>query len=201
MVRRTKLNTINGKKKIYFYRATGKYGFLSNLFKKALIFEDREFSTGEHAYIYGKIKDEEIKEWVMNAPKPHLVSIVGHGLFSWDIVENWSKIKVDRMYKVLRVKFSDEELRQKLLDTGDAILIENSKTDPFWGIGKKGNGKNMLGMLLMKVREEIRKCIKCTFYNDLLDECEAYIEDPLNCKEFKEHEEIKAELSLEGDIS
>jgi len=195
------LNSIDGKKKIYFYRATGKYGFLSNLFKKTLIFEDREFSTGEHAYQYGKFKDETVREWAMVSPKPHLLSILAHGLFSWDIVENWSKIKVDRMYKVLRVKFSDEELRQKLLGTGDAMLIENSKTDPFWGNGKKGTGKNMLGLLLMKIREEIRKCSKCEYYDDLLNDCEAYIEDPLDCKEFKEREEIKSELKIEGDIS
>ncbi|KKK98019.1 hypothetical protein LCGC14_2646970, partial [marine sediment metagenome] len=65
-----------------------------------------------------------------------------------------------------------------------------SKTDPFWGIGKKGNGKNMLGKLLMKVRKEIRKCMKCEFYNDLMEECEAYVEDPLNCNEFIKREEM-----------
>jgi len=43
----------------------------------------------------------------------------------------------------------------------------------------------MLGKLLMKVREEIRKCGKCAFFNDLIIECEAYVEDPLNCIEFK----------------
>lgn len=36
------------------------------------------------------------------------------------------------------------------------ILIENSKMDSFWGIGKNQKGKNMLGKLLMKVREEIK---------------------------------------------
>ena len=59
------------------------------------------------------------------------------------------------MYKVLKVKFSDPELREKLLGTKNAILIEDSKTDSFWAIGKSGKGKNMLGKLLMKVREEI----------------------------------------------
>lgn len=182
------LNSIEGQKIIKFYRATGTYGFLSNLFKKPVIFEEREFPTSEHAYLYGKFKDEETREWAMKSPKPHLLSILAHGLFSWDIVENWSKIKVNRMYKVLKVKFSNVKLREKLLETGNSILIENSKTDPFWGIGKKGNGKNMLGKLLMKVREEIKKCGKCTFYNDLMEECEAYVEDPLNCNEFKNRE-------------
>lgn len=58
-------------------------------------------------------------------------------MFSWDIIPNWSKIKVNRMEEILRVKFQDVELRKKLLDTGESILIEDSKTDSFWGIGKK----------------------------------------------------------------
>ena len=107
---------------IEFYRARESYGFLSNLYKlkTPMKFEGRLFPTSEHAYQFGKIKDETIREWIMNAPKPHLVSIVCHNLFSWDIVQNWNKIKVDRMYRVLKAKFQNEELRQKLLNTGTA---------------------------------------------------------------------------------
>lgn len=183
------MNSIDGNNSIKFYRVDRPYGEFSNLYKKPIIFEDREFPAPEYAYLFGKFKDEEVREWAMKSPKPHLLSILAHGLYSWDIVKNWSEIKVERMYKVLKVKFSDPELKEKLLATGDAILIEDSKTDPFWGIGKKGTGKNMLGKLLMKVREEIRKCNKCKFYNDLLEECEAYIEDPINCNEFKKRED------------
>ena len=143
---------------IKFYRANNKdYGFLSNLYKQSLVFENVVFPTAEHAYQYGKFRDEEVKHWAMMAPKPHLLAILAHGLFSWDIVKDWSKIKVDRMYEVLEVKFSEPELREKLLATDNAILIEDSKTDSFWGIGKSGKGKNMLGKLLMKVRKELKK--------------------------------------------
>jgi hypothetical protein len=90
----------------------------------------------------------------MLAPKPHLLAILAHGLFWWDIVENWNDIKVERMLEILRVKFSNPELKKKLLNTNNSILIEDSKSDAFWGIGKSGKGKNMLGKLLMKVREE-----------------------------------------------
>lgn len=150
------MKSIEGKNIIKFYRSVGKYGFLPNLYKKSIIFEEREFPTAEHAYQFGKFRDEETREWAMNAPKPHLLSILAHGLFSWDVVKDWSKIKVPRMYNVLKIKFSDNELKNKLIDTRDSILIENSKSDAFWGIGKNGKGKNMLGNLLMKVREEIK---------------------------------------------
>ena len=149
--------TINGADIIRFYRATGKYGFLSNLYKKSLVFEEREFPTAEHAYQFGKFRDETAREWAMQAPKPHLLAILAHGLFAWDIVENWSKIKLNRMYRILRVKFSNSVLKSKLLKTGDAILIENSKSDSFWGMGAKGKGKNHLGRLLMQVRKELEE--------------------------------------------
>jgi len=149
------LNNLEGEQVIKFYRAVGTYGFLSNLYKKPVEFEGRVFPTSEHAYQFGKFIDPEAREWAMKSPKPHLLCIVAHGLNSWDIVKNWSKIRFDRMYKVLQAKFSDPELKEKLLNTGNLILIENSKTDTTWGIGKSGKGKNMLGKLLMKVRDEL----------------------------------------------
>jgi predicted NAD-dependent protein-ADP-ribosyltransferase YbiA (DUF1768 family) len=39
-----------------------------------------------------------------------------------------------------------------LIDTGDAKLVEHTKNDKYWGDGGNGQGKNMLGTLLMEVR-------------------------------------------------
>lgn len=144
---------------IRFYKANNKdYGFLSNLFKRTLIFEGREFNTSEHAYQYGKFAKKEVAEWAMQAPAPHLLAILAHGLFRWDVVPNWNNIKNDRMKQVLREKFTQhEDLKEKLLNTKNSILIEESKTDAYWGCGKNGKGKNMLGILLMEVREELSK--------------------------------------------
>ena len=140
---------------IRFYRAIGKYGFLSNLYKRPIIFEGREFPHAEAAYQYGKPKNKEVAEWLVSAPKPHLCAAAAHALFAFDIRPDWHEIKVGRMRAVLQAKFDQhEDLRQLLIDTGDAVIIEDSKTDAFWGIGKKGNGKNMLGVLLMELREK-----------------------------------------------
>jgi len=141
---------------IQFYKANGTYGFLSNLFKASIIVDDREFPTAEHAYQYAKFTDKKAAEWAMQAPSAHLVAIVAHGLFAWDIIEHWAAIKVDRMRKVVLAKFSQhDDLRQRLWATGDAHLVEASRTDAFWGIGKKGNGQNMLGKVLMETRAAV----------------------------------------------
>jgi hypothetical protein len=144
-------------REIRFYRSTGEYGFLSNLFKRQIVFEGREFSCSEEAYQYGKPKDKAVAEWLVKAPKPHLCAAAAHSLFVFDIKEDWNDVKVDRMRQVLRAKFSQhKDLADKLRATGDAILIEESNIDAFWGIGKKGNGKNMLGVLLMELRTGLK---------------------------------------------
>ncbi len=48
-------------------------------------------------------------------------------------------------------------LRAKLMATGDAQLIEDSKRDSFWGVGPDGKGQNMLGTLLMELRRDYRR--------------------------------------------
>ena len=149
------IKDLAGKEIIRFYKSNGSYGFLSNLYKKPLKFDGRLFPTSEHAYQFGKFRDEKVREWGMRSPKPYLLAILCHNLLSWDIVKNWKDVKVNRMYRVLKAKFSDTELKKKLIETGNSIIEENSKTDYFWGRGKTGKGKNMLGKLLMKVRDEI----------------------------------------------
>lgn len=142
---------------IMFYRSSGDYGYLSNLFRRKVKFENRVFRSSEDAYQFGKPLDGMTAEWLISAPKPHLCAMAAHGLLAFDITPHWQEMKVDRMRDVLRAKFGQhEDLKQNLIDTGDAVLIEDSKTDAFWGIGKKRNGKNMLGILLMQVREELK---------------------------------------------
>lgn len=143
---------------IYFYRASGKNGFLSNLYKASVKFEGRWFPTSEHAYQYERFFNTEVAEWVMKAPSPRFVALVAHNLLPYDQVRDWKQIKVDRMRRVLVAKFIQHpDLGTRLIDTGDAELKENSKSDGFWGLGKRGNGKNMLGILLMQLRDKLEK--------------------------------------------
>ncbi len=143
-------------KVIKFYRAAGEFGFLSNLFPAEIWLEMRRFTCSEYAYQYGKPNNKDVAEWLVSAPKPHLCAAAAHSLFVFDVKPDWSKTKVERMTRVLRAKFLQNlDLAVKLLETGDAILIEQSNMDAYWGIGKKGNGQNMLGKLLMQVRGEL----------------------------------------------
>lgn len=147
---------------IHFYRSNEKpYGVFSNLHRTPVVFEGLEYPTAEHAYQAGKASKESVRQWILNAPTPSLVAMAAHGLYTWDIVPSWSKIKFDRMRGVLRAKFTQHEnLRQLLLATGSARLVEagttNNAVNRLWG-EVNGKGQNMLGVLLMEVRDELRK--------------------------------------------
>jgi ribA/ribD-fused uncharacterized protein len=146
---------------IRFYRANEQpYGRFSNLYKRPIVFEGETFETSEHAYQAGKARKPQVREWILAAPSPALVAMAAHGLYWWDIRSDWSKIKFDRMRDVLRAKFTQhEDLRDLLLSTGDSRLIEsasvNNPVNRLWG-EVNGVGKNMLGKLLMEVRDELR---------------------------------------------
>jgi hypothetical protein len=146
---------------IYFYRANEKpYGVFSNLFQRTITFEGREYATSEHAYQAGKARKEQVREWILSAPSPALVAMAAHGLYTWDITSDWSRTKYDRMRKVLRAKFSQhDDLREILVSTGRARLVEaGTVANPVnltWG-EVNGKGKNMLGVMLMELRDELR---------------------------------------------
>ena len=73
-----------------------------------------------------------------------------------DIRTDWEDRKLDVMTKLLKEKFTNPDLKEKLLATGDQLLVEdNTWGDRFWGqVG--GVGENHLGKLLMQVRKEYR---------------------------------------------
>ncbi len=68
----------------------------------------------------------------------------------------WNKRSLDVMYKALQAKFvQNSPLAALLKKTGNAVLVEDSPVDAFFGAGKQGTGENHLGKLLMKVRKTL----------------------------------------------
>lgn len=151
----------DGEQEIRFYRASEKpFGVFSNLFRRAIEFEGETFVTSEHAYQAGKPRKPEVKAWLMAAPSPALLAMAAHGLYYWDVSPGWSQTKFDRMRRVLYAKFTQhEDLHDLLLSTGNARLIETATVDNevnrLWG-EVNGQGKNMLGELLMELRDKLR---------------------------------------------
>ena len=72
--------------------------------------------------------------------------------------KDWNDIKVKIMEELLRLKIEQNPyVKEKLLQTEDYIIVEDSPKDSFWGWGPNRDGDNQLGKLWMKLREELRE--------------------------------------------
>lgn len=82
-----------------------------------------------------------------------------HDFNNFRIKKNWDNIEFSIMMNILRIKFSDDNvfLKEKLIATGTKELINaNNWKDDYWGV-YNGNGKNMLGKILMKIRDDLKE--------------------------------------------
>lgn len=136
-------------------RFKGKYRFLSNFYPVKININGKTYPSTEHYYQAMKFKDNSIQRKVRNAPTPGRAKELAH---QHNPREDWRNISLDVMERALKAKFKKPEFQEKLLNTGDAILQEgNTWGDEFWGINlKTGEGKNHLGKLLMKIRDEMK---------------------------------------------
>jgi N-glycosidase YbiA len=132
---------------------SGEYEFLSNFSRSKVWLDDMAFPTVENAFQAAKttkMKEREPFQTVAAGTSKRM----GRRL---SLRPDWETIKVDIMRNLLRQKFDIPELQEKLLATGNQRLVEgNWWNDRFWGVCR-GEGQNMLGKLLMQIREEIRE--------------------------------------------
>lgn len=141
-------------------RFDDEYFFLSNFSASPFKDECGDFyPTMEHYFQAQKATDLYDFELVRNAKTPRQAKAYGRQI---KLAPDWESVKVDVMRKGLHFKFAIPELRHKLLATGDQYLEEgNTWHDNFFGDCKCPKctdiiGRNVLGNLLMELREEIK---------------------------------------------
>ncbi len=140
---------------IHFYSTTGEYGSFSNFSRHAVFLKGKRWPTSEHYFQAQKFAGEPDEEEVRNANKPSLAANMGRDR-KRPLRRDWEKVKERVMLDALRAKFTQhEELKAVLLGTGDAVLVEHTANDSYWGDGGDGSGKNRLGALLMQLRAEL----------------------------------------------
>lgn len=130
----------------------GKYEFLSNFYMSPVSYGDIEYPSVEHAYQALKTLNLETRQTIANLATPGKAKKAGKSI---ELRPEWESIKQRVMLSLLLKKFHDPILRQMLLDTGDAELVEgNWWGDTYWGQCPVGTGHNVLGRLLMAVRAQ-----------------------------------------------
>lgn len=132
---------------------TKEYSFLSNFYGCFISYMGLRFPSVEHAFQAAKSLDPDIR-WQFQYCRS-----AGEAKQRGKMVKlrpDWEEVKIQVMTDLIRNKFQCPVLKQKLLDTGYAHIEEgNSHGDRFWGT-VKGQGRNELGKILMKVRDELR---------------------------------------------
>ena len=128
----------------------------SNFYKSNFRIDDVIYPTVEHYYQCKKTNDLDEEFYIMMADTPLKAKRLGR--YVEYLKHDWSVKKNVYMYKGIKAKFSqNEEMKNILLRTVDKELIEDNKFDSYWGCGKDGKGRNMMGKILMKVRRELDK--------------------------------------------
>lgn len=142
---------------VLFY--AGEFGyFMSNFSAFEVNYDGHIWKTSEHAYQAAKFtKESPVYKEMLTATSAHNALKLAernyeHNRPDWNETE---KIRV--MTVIVRAKHDQHEyIQRKLLETGNAELIENSPTDPFWGRGPDWKGRNELGKIWMKLRQEMQ---------------------------------------------
>jgi ribA/ribD-fused uncharacterized protein len=142
---------------VLFYAVSDEYGAFSNFSPYPITLRAHRWPTSEHFFQAQKFEDPKVREAIRKAKSPMQAARIGRDR-KHRLRRDWDSARVHVMREALRAKFTQHaELRELLLSTGDATIVEHTERDDFWGDGGDGSGKNMLGQLLMELRHELRR--------------------------------------------
>jgi hypothetical protein len=141
---------------IRFYHVSDDYGCFSNFAPYPIRLRGVTWPTSEHYFQAQKFTGTAQESAIQRAKSPAIAARMGRSR-KVRLRRDWESVKVAVMHEAVRAKFSQHpELRAILLATGDARLVEHTEHDDYWGDGGDGRGRNELGRILMRVREELR---------------------------------------------
>jgi N-glycosidase YbiA len=141
---------------VKFYSPRKDYGFFSNFSKHPIFLKGRVWATTEHYFQAQKYVGTLHYLKIAKADTPRQAATLGRDR-SLPLREDWEEVKDSIMKECVFAKvLIYPGIKQALMNTGDEDIIEDSPIDYYWGCGKDGSGKNMLGKIFMEIREELR---------------------------------------------
>lgn len=149
-------DNISKSEPVRFYHSDQPWGELSNFSHHAVFIDGLMWPTTEHYYQAQKFKEKEHQELIRCASTPMLAKSKAYKIPDQFAKNDWVAIRESVMLRALRAKFTQHpDLANKLLISGERIIIEFTNNDEFWGDPGNGSGQNKLGQLLMQVRKEL----------------------------------------------
>ena len=153
-----------------FHNPDEENGYLSNWYISEFKIDSIKFSSMEQYMMYKKaivFNDNKIAKEILETKDVSKIKALGRQVSNYNDT-HWNGVRQIIIYKGLLEKFSrNEDLKKRLLNTGNDILAECAVQDKIWGIGlsmkdvnrwdmEKWRGENLLGFALMMVREDLR---------------------------------------------
>lgn len=140
---------------IYFYKINDEYGCFSNFAHYGFELDGKWWMTSEHYFQAQKFCGTEYEETIRLLDNPMKAAEMGRNR-ELPLRADWEQVKDDIMRKAVLAKFTqNKDIKNVLLSTGKETIVENTSNDYYWGCGKDGSGKNMLGIILMELREKL----------------------------------------------
>lgn len=159
------------RKIVCFHNPDESNGYLSNWYLSKFVLGEITFSSMEQYMMYEKAQtfgDQKIADQILMTDQVGKIKSLGRSVRHYQEVV-WNGVRQIRIYEGLLAKFGqNQELLEKLLETGDAILAECAVQDRIWGIGlsmkdekrfdmQAWKGQNLLGYALMEARSRLKR--------------------------------------------
>ena len=163
-----KQQTVQQQPMVFFWKDTEENGCFSNWYRRPFVIDGVQYPHVEQYMMSQKARlfhDEVRYAAILRTENPNDCKKLGKQVTPFD-PKIWDGAKYEIVKAGNRAKFEQNpDLKAKLLATGTAILAEASPRDKIWGIGKTARtaaevdpsewpGKNLLGKILMELREE-----------------------------------------------
>ena len=156
----------------FFYGKESDYPCFSQFHECTIVDNDTTYRTAEQYMMAAKARyfnDDVSHTKIMRSLSPSHAKALGRAVEGYVDAE-WDAVRYDIVLAGNILKFTqNEDLKNILLATGDKIIVEASPTDDIWGIAldedvdadiiqdvSKWKGQNLLGFVLMDVRDYIR---------------------------------------------
>ena len=145
---------------VYFWGSV-----FSNFHPVSFEYKGHIFDNSEQAFMWKKamyFKDFEIAKKILNETNPQKAKSLGRKVKNYN--DSWDDVREQIMYEVNLSKYKTKYLQNILLSTSPLIIVEASPVDKIWGVGlskedplildeSNWKGQNLLGKVLMKVRD------------------------------------------------
>ncbi|ESK86720.1 hypothetical protein Moror_15210 [Moniliophthora roreri MCA 2997] len=142
---------------LFYHKHDPHYGF-TNFSAHPVFYKGKRYPTSEHLFQSFKFEHKPaLAEHIRTISERPSDAFSEARRLQHEVRPDWRAVNIEKMDVALYHKFTQHhDLKQELLATGDAELVEDSDKDAFWGIGQDRRGRNELGKALERLRSQLR---------------------------------------------